>query len=67
MIGLTKPLGKELAGIEIRVDCMTPAVARTDIFVQMTEAQIDYTLSKIPMARFLLVEEIAALVAWLTS
>ncbi len=29
----------------------------------MTQAQIDYMLSKIPMGRFLLVEEIAALVA----
>jgi NAD(P)-dependent dehydrogenase (short-subunit alcohol dehydrogenase family) len=67
VIGLTKSLGRELAGIGIRVNCVTPAVARTDIFVQMTEAQIDYTLSKTPMARFLLVEEIAALVAWLSS
>ena len=46
---------------------MTPAAARTEIFAQMTEAQIDYMLSKIPMARFGLVEEIASLVAWLAS
>jgi NAD(P)-dependent dehydrogenase (short-subunit alcohol dehydrogenase family) len=67
VIGLTKSLGKELAGTGIRVNCVTPAAARTDIFAQMTEAQIDYMLSKIPMARFALVEEIAALVAWLCS
>ncbi|HEX3953302.1 MAG TPA: SDR family NAD(P)-dependent oxidoreductase [Stellaceae bacterium] len=67
VIGLTKSLGKELADTGIRVNCVTPAAARTDIFAQMTEVQIDYMLSKIPMARFVLVEEIAALVAWLCS
>jgi len=67
VIGLTKSLGKELADTGIRVNCVTPAAARTDIFAQMTQAQIDYMLSKIPMARFVRVEEIAALVAWLAS
>jgi 2-dehydro-3-deoxy-L-rhamnonate dehydrogenase (NAD+) len=67
VIGLTKSLGKELAETGIRVNCVTPAAARTDIFAQMTEAQIAYMLSKIPMGRFVLVEEIAGLVAWLAS
>ncbi len=67
VIGLTKSLGKELAETGIRVNCVTPAAARTDIFAQMSEAQIDYMLSKIPMARFVRVEEIAALIAWLAS
>ena len=67
VIGLTKSLGKELADTGIRVNCVTPAAARTDIFAQMTEAQIEYMLSKIPMNRFVAVEEIAALVAWLSS
>ena len=67
VIGLTKSLGKELADTEIRVNCVTPAVARTQIFDQMTEEHIDYMLSKIPMGRFVAVEEIAALVAWLAS
>ena len=67
MIGLTKSLGKELAETGIRVNAVAPAAAKTDIFAQMTEAQIDYMLSKIPMGRFVLVEEIAALVAWLCS
>ena len=67
VIALTKSLGKELAETGIRVNCVTPAAARTDIFAQMTEAQIGYMLSKIPIGRFVLVEEIAALVAWLSS
>ena len=67
VIGLTKSLGKELAGTGIRVNAVAPAAAKTDIFNQMTEAQIDYMLSKIPMGRFVTVEEIAALVAWLCS
>ena len=67
VIGLTKSLGKELAETGIRVNAVAPAAAKTDIFNQMTEAQIDYMLSKIPMGRFVQVEEIAALVAWLCS
>jgi 2-dehydro-3-deoxy-L-rhamnonate dehydrogenase (NAD+) len=67
VIGLTKSLGKELAETGIRVNAVAPAAAKTDIFNQMTEAQIDYMLSKIPMGRFVLVEEIAALVTWLAS
>jgi 3-oxoacyl-[acyl-carrier protein] reductase len=67
VIGLTKSLGKELADTGIRVNAVAPAAAKTDIFTQMAEAQIAYMLSKIPMGRFVLVEEIAALVAWLSS
>jgi 3-oxoacyl-[acyl-carrier protein] reductase len=67
VIGLTKSLGKELAGTGIRVNAVAPAAAKTDIFKQMTQAQIDYMLSKIPMGRFVQVEEIAALVTWLCS
>ena len=67
VIGLTKSLGKELAETGIRVNAVAPAAAKTDIFNQMTPAQIDYMLSKIPMGRFVQVEEIAGLVAWLCS
>ena len=67
VIGLTKSLGKELAGKGVIVNCVTPAAAKTDIFKQMTQQQIDYMFSKIPMGRFVEVEEIAALVAWLSS
>jgi 3-oxoacyl-[acyl-carrier protein] reductase len=67
LIGLTKSLAKELATTGVLVNAITPAAAKTDLFAQMTQAQIDYMLSKIPMNRFVAVEEIAAMVAWLAS
>ena len=67
LIGLTKSLGKELATTNILVNCITPAAARTEIFDQMKQEHIDFMLSKIPMNRFLLVEEAAAMIAWLSS
>ena len=67
VIALTKSMGKELASYDIAVNCVTPAAARTRIFDQMSEQQIDYMLSKIPRGRFVTVEEIAALIAWLCT
>lgn len=67
VIGLTKSLGKELAASPITVNCITPAAVKTEIFDQMTPEFIEFMLSKIPMGRFGLVEEIANLVAWLAS
>ena len=67
LIGLTKSLGKELATSGVLCNCVTPAAAETDIFKQMTEAHIAFMKSKIPMNRFVQVEEIAAMVAWLAS
>jgi 2-dehydro-3-deoxy-L-rhamnonate dehydrogenase (NAD+) len=67
VIALTKSLGKELAKTGIRVNCITPAAVKTPMFAQMTEEHIGYMLAKIPMGRFGLVEEIAAMVAWLAS
>ena len=67
VIGLTKSLGKELAGHDIAVNTITPAAARTRIFDQMTQQHIDFMLSKIPRGRFVETRELAALVAWLAS
>ena len=67
VISLTKSLGKELADKGVVVNCVTPAAVRTRIFDQMSQSHIDYMLSKIPLGRFGQTEEIAALVAWLSS
>jgi 3-oxoacyl-[acyl-carrier protein] reductase len=67
VISLTKSLGKELAQAGVLVNCITPAAAKTAIFDQMTEQHINYMLSKIPMNRFVTVDEVASLVCWLAS
>jgi 3-oxoacyl-[acyl-carrier protein] reductase len=67
VIAMTKSLAKELAKTDITVNCVTPAAVRTPIFEQMTQAHIDFMLSKIPMGRFGTVEEVASLVCWLAS
>lgn len=67
LIALTKSLGKELAQTGVLVNAITPAAADTPLFATMTQQHIDYMLSKIPMGRFVQVEEIAALAAWLAS
>jgi 3-oxoacyl-[acyl-carrier protein] reductase len=67
VIALTKSLGKELAGYDIAVNAVTPAAAKTAIFDQITQEHIDFMLSKIPRNRFVTVEELASLVAWIAS
>ncbi len=67
VIGLTKSLGKELATTGVLVNCVAPAVVKTELFSQMTEQHIQYMLSKIPMNRFGEVGEVAEMVAWLAS
>ena len=67
VIALTKSLGKELASYDISVNAITPAAAKTAIFDQITQEHIDFMLSKIPRARFVTVQEVAALVAFAAS
>lgn len=67
VIALTKSLGKETADKNIAVNCITPAAALTRIFDQMSKEHVSYMLSKIPRGRFLEVDEVSAMVAWLVS
>lgn len=67
VIALTKSLGKEHAGENIAINCVTPAAARTRIFDQLSEEFIAYMLSKIPRGRFLELTEAASLIGWLCS
>ncbi len=67
VIALTKSLAKETAGNNISVNAITPVTANTRILEQITQAHIDYMLSKIPRGRFVTVEEIAATIAFMVS
>ena len=67
VIGLTKSVGKELAGTGIVANCITPAVVQTRILEEFTPEVIEYMVGKIPIGRTAEVSEIAALVAWLSS
>src|SRR5579862_4645261 len=67
VIALTKSLAKETAQNGVVVNCITPAAVRTAMFDQMSQEHIDFMLSRIPMGRFGKLEELAALVAWLSS
>lgn len=67
VLGLTKSLGKELAKYNIAVNAITPATANTRILETLSKEFIDYMLSRIPRARFLEVDEAAAMIAWLVS
>ena len=63
----TPATAKELAATGVLVNCVTPAAAKTELFTQMKQEHIDYMLSKIPMNRFVNVDEVASLVCWLAS
>ena len=67
VIGLTKSVGKELAGTGVLANCITPAVVQTRILDEFTPEVIEYMIGKIPIGRTAEVSEIAALVAWLSS
>jgi 3-oxoacyl-[acyl-carrier protein] reductase len=67
VIGMTKALGKELAKTGIRVNCVTPATFKSPILEQLSQAQIDYMVSRIPIGRVGEVDEVAALCCWLAS
>ncbi|HEX6945214.1 MAG TPA: SDR family NAD(P)-dependent oxidoreductase [Casimicrobiaceae bacterium] len=67
VIGFTKSLAKELVGSGVLVNAIAPVITETDLFKEMTQAHIDAAKAKIPMGRFLTVEEIGAMVAWIAS
>ena len=62
VIGLTKSIGKELAGTGILANCVTPAVVQTRILEEFTPEQVQYMVDRIPMAITGEISEFAALV-----
>jgi len=67
VMALTKSMGKEHAGQDVAINCVTPATAKTRILDELTPAFIDYMLSRIPRGRFLEVAEAASMISWLCS
>ena len=63
----TKSLGKELADLNIAVNAVTPAGAKTRILDQMSKEHVARMLSKVPRGRFLEIEEFTSLICWLSS
>lgn len=67
IIGLTKSIAKEVATQGICINAVAPAVIRTKLLEQLTPAQIDYMVQRIPMKRTGQPEEVAAVVHFLAS
>lgn len=67
VIALTKSLGKELSGSDIRVNCIAPAMIESPLLAQMPQTKIQEVLAKIPLGRPGTVDEVASLTLWLAS
>lgn len=67
VIAFTKAIAKELAGDGVLVNCIAPAMAETELMKEMTTQHIETMKAKIPMGRFLQVEEVGAMVAWIAG
>ena len=67
VIALTKSLGKELATSGVLVNCITPAMADTELLREMTPEYIEGIRAKIPMGRLCRVEEVAEMVLFLSG
>jgi NAD(P)-dependent dehydrogenase (short-subunit alcohol dehydrogenase family) len=67
VIGLTKAIGKDVAGTGILVNCIAPAVINTPIVAQSTPEHVAYMLARIPLGRVGEPEEVSGLICWLAS
>jgi len=67
VIGITKAIGKDVAGTGILVNCIAPAVINTPILGQISQEHIDYMTERIPLGRVGEPPEVAALICWLAS
>jgi 2-dehydro-3-deoxy-L-rhamnonate dehydrogenase (NAD+) len=67
VIGITKSIGKDVAGSGILVNVIAPAVINTPILGQISQEHIDYMTARIPLGRVGEPEEVASLVCFLAS
>jgi NAD(P)-dependent dehydrogenase (short-subunit alcohol dehydrogenase family) len=67
VIALTKSVGKELAQTGVLVNVIAPAVIDTPMNAKTDPAVLQYITELIPMKRVGRPDEVAELIAWLTS
>ena len=67
VIGITKSIGKDVAGSGILVNCIAPAVIDTPILGQLSQEHIDFMTARIPLGRIGRPDEVSALICWLAS
>jgi NAD(P)-dependent dehydrogenase (short-subunit alcohol dehydrogenase family) len=67
VVGLTKSMGKDLAGTGVLVNAVTPALIATELLEQLTPEYKAAALSRIPLGRAGTLDEAAALITWLCS
>ncbi len=67
VIGIVKGVAKEFADTEITINGLAPAVIKTSLNDKTSPQQLEYMLAKIPMKRMGLVEEVAAISAYIVS
>lgn len=67
VVGLTKSMGKDLAGSGVLVNAITPALIATELLEQLTPEYMAAALARIPLGRPGTLDEAAALVTWLCS
>src|SRR3954471_23423852 len=67
VIGMTKSIGKDVAGTGVLVNCIAPAVIETPILMGLSQEHIDYMVERIPLGRMGKADEVAALACFLAS
>jgi 2-dehydro-3-deoxy-L-rhamnonate dehydrogenase (NAD+) len=67
VIAMTKSIGKDLAETGVLVNCVAPAVIQTRMLDDLSEEHVEYMVERIPMKRLGQPEEVAALIAFLSS
>jgi 3-oxoacyl-[acyl-carrier protein] reductase len=67
VIGMTKSIGKDVAGTGVLVNCIAPAVIETPILAGLSQHHIDYMVERVPLGRMGTAEEVAALILFLAS
>ncbi len=67
LVGLTKSMGKELAGSGVLVNAIAPALVASELLAQLTPEYLQAALSRIPLGRPGTLEEAAAMITWMCS